>query len=111
VKQGQGQLKLEILSQDYFRNGATYTNFVLNSHTTILTLPNLQASQAAVYAVVITNLIGSVAYGALIAIALTDMGAIEPAGRLRRRRDTGRSSRRQRVHLRGITTAQQRHLH
>ena len=26
------------------------------------------------------NLIGSVAYGALLAIALTDMGAIEPAG-------------------------------
>src|SRR5258708_24395071 len=30
--------------------------------------------------VFIGNLIGSVAYGALIAIALTDMGAIEPAG-------------------------------
>jgi len=26
------------------------------------------------------NLIGSIAYGALLAIALTDMGAIEPAG-------------------------------
>jgi formate transporter len=43
-----------------------------------------EASGAAVIAnwgwVFLGNLIGSVAYGALIAIALTDMGAIEPGG-------------------------------
>src|SRR6266446_4421631 len=43
-----------------------------------------EASGGAVVAnwgwVFLGNLIGSVAYGALIAIALTDMGAIEPAG-------------------------------
>ncbi len=43
-----------------------------------------EASGGAVIAnwgwVFLGNLIGSVAYGALIAIALTDMGAIEPAG-------------------------------
>jgi formate transporter len=43
-----------------------------------------EASASAVIAnwgwVFLGNLIGSVAYGALIAIALTDMGAIEPAG-------------------------------
>jgi formate transporter len=43
-----------------------------------------EASASAVFAnwgwVFLGNLIGSVAYGALLAIALTDMGAIEPAG-------------------------------
>jgi formate transporter len=45
---------------------------------------NREASWSAVVAnwgwVFLGNLIGSIAYGALIAIALTDMGAIEPAG-------------------------------
>jgi formate/nitrite transporter len=52
----------------------------------LVPLPFLQgeASAGAVVTnwswVFLGNLIGSVAYGALIAIALTDMGAIEPAG-------------------------------
>jgi formate transporter len=52
----------------------------------LVPLPFLQgeASGSAVIAnwgwVFLGNLIGSVAYGVLIAIALTDMGAIEPAG-------------------------------
>jgi formate transporter len=52
----------------------------------LVPLPYLRgdASGGAVIAnwgwVFLGNLIGSVAYGALIAIALTDMGAIEPAG-------------------------------
>jgi formate transporter len=45
---------------------------------------NRDASTAAVLTnwawVFVANLVGSVAYGALLAIALTDMGAIEPAG-------------------------------
>jgi formate transporter len=52
----------------------------------LLPLPWLrgEATGAAVIAnwgwVFLGNLIGSIAYGALLAIALTDMGAIEPAG-------------------------------
>jgi hypothetical protein len=39
------------------RNGATLTNFVLYSHTSTFTLTNVQLSNAANYAVVITNVI------------------------------------------------------
>ncbi|HXJ55797.1 MAG TPA: lamin tail domain-containing protein [Verrucomicrobiae bacterium] len=60
------------LSYRWRRNGATYTNFVLNSHTAILTLPNLQASQAAAYAVVISNLVGSVATTSATLTVLAD---------------------------------------
>ncbi len=45
------------LSYRWRRNGSTLTNFILFSHTSILTLTNVQLSQAANYSVVVSNLI------------------------------------------------------
>jgi len=39
------------------RNGSTYTNFLLYSHTSVLTLANVQLSQAANYSAVVSNVI------------------------------------------------------
>jgi hypothetical protein len=47
------------LSFRWRRNGANYTNIVLNSHTSTLLFTNVQPSQAAGYSVVVSNLVGS----------------------------------------------------
>jgi hypothetical protein len=61
------------LSFRWRRNGATYTNFVLNSHTTTLTLPNVQLAQGgAIYAVVVSNLIGTVSTSNALLTVLRD---------------------------------------
>jgi formate transporter len=59
---------------------------ILTGNLGLLPLPGIDhgASGAAILAnwgwVLLANLIGSVAYGGLLAVALTNMGAVEPAG-------------------------------